>query len=74
MEVFFGTLDRGPIVPSGDKDRPFGWFSRSLGQVSALTELGAVLLVYLDEHRRLLGWYLAQSQIGVDIRDWKGDT
>ena len=109
--TFFGTPDLSPIVPSGDMDRPFGWFLKkgpsgrgghgisrpvrsqrfsgdqlllTLEQghdvlapscdLGALVEVGSEVLAYLDEHRRLLGWYLPQSQIGVDLREWKGDT
>jgi hypothetical protein len=39
-----------------------------------LLEVGGEVLVFLDEHRRLLGWYLPRSQIGVDLREWKEDT
>jgi hypothetical protein len=45
--------------------------SCDLGDV---VEVGNEVLVYLDERRRLLGWYLPRSEIGVDLRDWKEDT
>ncbi len=45
--------------------------SCDLGDV---VEVGNEVLVYLDERRRLLGWYLPRSQIGVDLREWKEDT
>ncbi len=44
------------------------------GALADLAEPGAEVLVYLDEHRRLVGWYLPRFQIGVDLREGKGDT
>ena len=37
-------------------------------QLGDLAEVGSEVLVYLNENGRLVGWYLPQSKIGLDLR------
>ncbi len=41
-----------------------------LEQVRHGVSVGASAIVYFDQRSRLVGWYLPEEEIGVDLRDW----
>jgi DNA-binding CsgD family transcriptional regulator len=41
-----------------------------LDEIRGHVALGAPAIVYFDQQDRLVGWYLPDEEIGVDLRDW----
>jgi hypothetical protein len=41
----------------------------SAAPLKELAEVGSEVLVYLNADRRLVGWYLPESRIGIDFRE-----
>jgi DNA-binding CsgD family transcriptional regulator len=41
-----------------------------LEQVRDGAQVGATAIVYYDERSRIVGWYLPDQELGVDLRDW----
>ena len=41
-----------------------------LDPVSNCLEIGIPAIVYFDRHDRVLGWYLPEAELGVDMRHW----
>ena len=41
-----------------------------LEQIRGRVDVGASAIVYFDQHDRLVGWYLPDEEIGVDLRHW----
>jgi DNA-binding CsgD family transcriptional regulator len=41
-----------------------------LEQIRDGAQVGASAIVYFDERSRIVGWYLPDEELGVDLRDW----
>ena len=41
-----------------------------LEQIRDGAQVGASAIVYFDERSRMVGWYLPDEELGVDLRDW----
>ena len=39
-------------------------------QIRDGAQVGASAIVYFDERSRIVGWYLPEEELGVDLRDW----
>jgi hypothetical protein len=41
-----------------------------LDPVSNRLEIDVPAIVYFDRHERVVGWYLPEAELGVDMRHW----
>ena len=41
-----------------------------IDQIRDRVEVGAAIIAYFDQRERVVGWYLPDEELGVDLRQW----